>query len=314
MEEWAKGASGLASLEDVDLDWATMLKQANPSEFKEKGGSRYLLPMVAGTEWVGLLVLGDRVRGRSYSAEDEELLKCIGDQVAGSLLTIRLSERQVQSRELEALQTMSTFFAHDLKNTASTLSLMLQNLPRHHDNAEFREDAIRSLGKCVNRINQLVGELTLLRRNLELKLEPGDLNQVVHSALGPFESGAVDRLEWQPGAVPPVRLDADQLQKVVTNLVLNALEASEPDGLVRVSTSCLDGWAILAVSDNGPGMGTEFIRKSLFRPFQTTKKKGIGVGLFHCKTIVEAHGGRIHVRSEVGKGSQFRVSLPIAQA
>jgi len=66
----------------------------------------------------------------------------------------------------------------------------------------------------------------------------------------------------------------------------------------------------LSVSDNGVGMTREFMEKYLFKPFQTTKKQGMGIGLFHCKTIVEAHGGRIEVESEEGKGSTFRVMLP----
>jgi signal transduction histidine kinase len=68
----------------------------------------------------------------------------------------------------------------------------------------------------------------------------------------------------------------------------------------------------MSVTDNGCGMAPEFVQNSLFRPFQTTKKKGIGIGMFHCKMIVEAHRGRIEVESQPGKGSAFRVLLPLA--
>ena len=71
-----------------------------------------------------------------------------------------------------------------------------------------------------------------------------------------------------------------------------------------------DGWASLVVRDTGCGMSGEFIETRLFRPFQTTKPKGMGIGLYHCKTIVEAHGGRIEVESKEGKGSAFKVFLP----
>ena len=100
------------------------------------------------------------------------------------------------------------------------------------------------------------------------------------------------------------------MQKVITNLVLNARDAVSAGGEIRVETSRRDGWVVLAVADNGCGMTPDFIQRSLFRPFQTTKRKGIGIGMFHCKMIVEAHKGRIEVESAPGKGTAFRVFLP----
>jgi signal transduction histidine kinase len=86
--------------------------------------------------------------------------------------------------------------------------------------------------------------------------------------------------------------------------------AASEEGQITVATCCREGWAEISVRDNGCGMSKEFIDKSLFRPFQTTKKKGMGIGLYHCKTIVEAHGGRIEVESEESRGTTFRVLLP----
>ena len=77
-----------------------------------------------------------------------------------------------------------------------------------------------------------------------------------------------------------------------------------------MATSHGGGWVECSVRDTGCGMSKEYIETRLFKPFQTTKQKGMGVGLFHCKTIVEAHGGRIEVESEEGKGTVFRVILP----
>ena len=106
-------------------------------------------------------------------------------------------------------------------------------------------------------------------------------------------------------------MDEGQMQKVVTNLLLNAKEAVGKDGEIAVETGQQNGCAVLAIRDNGCGMSPEFVSKSLFRPFQTTKKTGLGIGMFHCKAIVEAHQGRIEVESEQGKGTTFRVLLPL---
>jgi signal transduction histidine kinase len=80
---------------------------------------------------------------------------------------------------------------------------------------------------------------------------------------------------------------------------------------VRVETVQSDGWAILSVADNGCGMSPAFLKASLFRPFQTTKKKGLGIGMFQSKMIIEAHRGKIQVESEPGTGTTFRVMLPL---
>jgi signal transduction histidine kinase len=82
-------------------------------------------------------------------------------------------------------------------------------------------------------------------------------------------------------------------------------------GEIQVATEQRDGWIVLIVKDNGAGMSEEFLRHSLFRPFKTTKKQGMGIGLFQSKKIVEAHGGKIEVESKEGLGSTFRVFLPL---
>jgi signal transduction histidine kinase len=100
------------------------------------------------------------------------------------------------------------------------------------------------------------------------------------------------------------------LLKVLTNLTLNATEASPNGAEIRVTTNQINGWVIFAVSDHGCGMNADFVNHSLFRPFQTTKRNGLGIGMFQSKMIVEAHRGKIEVQSETGKGTTFRVFLP----
>jgi signal transduction histidine kinase len=107
-------------------------------------------------------------------------------------------------------------------------------------------------------------------------------------------------------------VDTEQIQKVMTNLILNANEAVGSAGEIRVTTEEQDGWAIFSVGDTGCGMSREFVERSLFRPFKTTKKQGIGIGLYQSKMIVEAHKGKIEVESEEGRGTTFRVFLPLA--
>ena len=98
---------------------------------------------------------------------------------------------------------------------------------------------------------------------------------------------------------------------MINNLLLNARDAVGSNGEVTIQTAKDDEWVVISVADNGCGMTPEFVRSSLFRPFQTTKKKGLGIGMFQSKMIVEAHHGRILVKSEPAVGTTFRIMLPL---
>jgi putative PEP-CTERM system histidine kinase len=298
-----------------DLDrngepWSGSLRAVCPPHFKT-GGGRLCLPLIAADRVLGVMVLMDRVSGRTYTTEEYDLLRCIGDQLAAGLLQFQLVEELLQSREMQAFQTMSTFFVHDLKNAASSLGLMLQNLPVHFDNPGFREDAIRGIGATVARINQIVSRLGSLRQKLELKPVQTDLNALIAETLDEVNqpSGIEVIRDFLP--VPPVMADREQLQSVITNLLINAREAMDKGGKITMRTARQNDRALISVEDTGCGMSSAFIRDSLFRPFCSTKKKGLGIGMFQCRMIVHAHHGSIQVTSEPGRGSTFLIFLPL---
>jgi putative PEP-CTERM system histidine kinase len=290
--------------------WARDLKEKSNGQFRS-GGSPICVPLIGGERWLGAIVLADRVRGLGYSAEEMDLLKCIGEQVAASLLKLRLTEEIMERKELEAFQTMSAFLIHDLKNAASTLGLMLENLPTHFDNPAFRQDAFRGIGSAASRINDLINRMNALRHELRLKPAELDLNLVVTEALANLNGTLDTSLITKFDQIPKISADQQQLQSVFTNLLLNARDAVGINGRITVQTARQGEWIALSVSDNGCGMTEQFIKNSLFRPFRSTKKKGLGIGMFQSKTIVEAHHGKIHVESELGVGTTFRVMLPL---
>jgi signal transduction histidine kinase len=106
-------------------------------------------------------------------------------------------------------------------------------------------------------------------------------------------------------------VDGKAVERVIENLVINALEAMPEGGALKVSTEQQNGNVIIAVADSGKGMSEDFIKDRLFHPFATTKKKGIGLGLYSCRDIIEQHGGRIDVKSKVDTGTEFIVVLPL---
>jgi len=304
------GRSGPFDLDDVREPWAAAFRQLNPATFPN-GGKRLCVPLRAGERGLGALVLADRINGVVYTVEELELLTCIGDQITSVLLNLRLAGEVAQAKELEAFRTMSAFFVHDLKNAAASLNLMLKNLPVHFDDPAFRDDALRGIGNTAGRIDDMIARLSALRQRPDSMRVDADLNQLVNEAL--------DRVDQMPNIellrdlqpLPRIVVDREQIQSVVTNLVLNARDALGPGGRIHVRTEQRGDRAVLSVMDNGCGMTPAFVRESLFRPFQSTKKKGLGIGLFQSRAIVQAHGGGVHVESEVGKGTTFLASFPV---
>jgi len=295
---------------DLEAAEAEILKRSHVAFFQD-ARIRYCIPAVSGGNLLGIITLGDRIKGEPFSFEALDMLKTIADQVAAGLLNLRLSEQLQQAREMEAFQTISALFTHDLKNLASNLSLLLQNLPVHFDNPDFRKDALRSMSESVKKIDGMCGRLSIVREKLELHPVKADLNEVFRTTLAGIEAILKAGLVEDLHPMPMVFLDPEQIRKVIRNLVLNADQAASKGGEIRVTTGTQNGWATLMVSDNGCGISKEFMDQYLFRPFRTTKKQGTGIGLFHSKMIVDAHNGRIEVESEEGKGSTFRVLLPV---
>jgi len=241
------------------------------------------------------------------------MLRCVGDHIAANLFSVQVSRKLLQARELEAFQTMATFFVHDLKNAASTLKLMLQNLPVHFDDPEFRADALRGTAKTVNHIDHLIGRLGSLRHELKVKPTLVDLSELVQGLVKPYEEASQVRFikDFQQGL--SVTVDPEQIGKVITNMLLNAIEASSTSAMIEVACKQKSpGVAMVVVRDEGAGMSPEFMAESLFKPFKTTKKGGLGIGMFQSKLIVEAHGGKIDVSSEVGRGSRFEICFPVS--
>lgn len=294
---------------DSNEEWVIDFKESHKPALEE-ARIRYAVALRAANRMIGVLTLSGRSKDSPLTSQDNELLKTIADQTASSLLRLRLTDELNKAKALEALQMMSAFFMHDLKNLGSKLSLVTQNLPVHFDNPDFRQDAIRSVTQSVEKINTMCSRLSLLSERSKIVPRECSLDQIVTESVKGLDGVFKVPVHCALGKVTDLYIDAEQIQKVVGNLLLNASEAVEEGGKITVSTAMKDGWAQLTVSDTGCGMSGEFVATRLFKAFQTTKPKGMGIGLFHCKTIVEAHGGRIEVESEEGKGSTFRVFLP----
>jgi putative PEP-CTERM system histidine kinase len=256
------------------------------------------------------MLVGPERAGTPYSREDLEFFMTVGEQAAGVIVTARLSETLAQAREFEAFHRLTSFVIHDLKNAVSALSMLSQNALQHFDDPEFQKDAVRTLSRTVDRMKALLARLAAAPDAGQLRSDPVDLSALALEATRPLDGGRVSLVkEFAP--IATVRGDAEALLKVIQNLVTNAVEAVGGHGTVTVRSYEETDYVVCEVTDTGCGMSSEFIQKSLFAPFKSTKSGGWGIGLYQAKGIVTAHGGTIEVTSREGTGSTFRLRLPL---
>ncbi len=277
-----------------------------------EAGAVIAVPLPFQGRLLGALVVGAERTETPYTQEDLDLLTTLGEQGAYAIATAQLSERLAQSRAFEAFSRLTSFVVHDLKNSISALSLLTQNAREHFDNPEFRRDALKTLGHSVERMQKLVRRLSSRQVAEELQLEPVELGVLVQDTAESLLRGNRVRLTLKLDPVPPARADADAVQRMIQNLITNAVEAMDGEGEITLRVFRQDGMVACAVSDTGCGMSEEFIRSSLFVPFQTTKKGGWGIGLYQVREAITAHGGSIEVASREGHGTTITLFFPVA--
>jgi putative PEP-CTERM system histidine kinase len=276
-------------------------------------GIEVVVPLARQEALIGLLLVGRERGGQPYTLEDIELMTVFGEQAAGAVVSAKLSEELSQARTFEAFYRVTSFVIHDLKNSIAALSMLSQNAIEHFDDPHFQRDSILTLSATVDRMKALLTKLSQAREVPESGDEEIDLAALLSEAAKLLVDGkrvSVVR-KFQP--VPAIRGDREALRRVFQNLLTNAVEAMNGHGEITLGTDARAGRVNCSVQDTGHGMSTEYIRKSLFVPFRSTKKGGWGIGLYQAKQIIEAHGGRIDVESQEGRGTTFTVAFPAIQ-
>jgi signal transduction histidine kinase len=192
------------------------------------------------------------------------------------------------------------------------LSLVVKNAEVHGDDPAFRESAMRTVAGTVQKMMTLMTKLSLKSAHQGVP-EPVDVQEVIAETVGSLNGALPVSVETAGERVPPVSIVREQLQQVLLNVIMNAGQAIRANGAhagaVRITTQQVNGSVVVTVADTGPGIEPEELR-TLFQPFRTTKEGGLGIGLFQCKRILEAHRGTIHIESEVGRGTSVRIELP----
>ena len=267
------------------------------------------VPLLVGDDLLGFVLLAHPRTPIGLDWEVRDLLKTAARQAAGVLALMHATEALMEARKFDAFNRMSAFVVHDLKNIVTQLSLMMKNAERHRDNPEFQQDMLNTVANSLEKMKQMM-----------LQLREGERPEGVTSGveLAPLLARlqeAARRRGREVGLEVCERLSTrgheQRLERVIDHVVQNALDATPASGTVSIRLDRAGGRARVAVSDTGAGMTQEFIRTRLFRPFNSTKTHGMGIGSYESLQYMNELGGSIDVNSEPGRGSVVTLLLPL---
>ena len=309
-------------------DWIINLDEFewNPGVYRSRGffslpewlrglhSAWLVMPLMLQGKMLGFVILAHaRARRHNFNWEDMDLLKIACRQAASYLAQHEAAQALSEARRFDDFNRLSTYMVHDLKNMIAQLSLIVSNAAKHKDNPLFVDDAISTVENSVNKMNRLLANLKDDVRGSEDK-ERIDLCALIRRE--------VDNRR-RAGNTPNIELTCveqdiyayanhDRLASVISHIIQNAQDATPKSGNIFIRLHKHVNHAIIEIEDTGCGMDEEFIRTRLFRPFETTKgKSGMGIGVFEAREFLQRLGGDIEVESELGKGTLFRLHLPL---
>ncbi len=239
----------------------------------------------------------------------------VAEQLAEANHNLQEAEAAVRrSERLAALGQLSAGLAHELRNPLGTIrasaEMLLKKMP---EGSDIERELAGFISSEVDRTNSLVTRFLEFARPLEVRPQKAELTDVLDRAISQLERNTprynVSVIRNYSPEVRPFAFDAELMERVFYNLLLNAAQATPSGGEIVVKTRLSDGDVEIAVVDRGSGIVAHDL-ENIFNPFFTTKKEGVGLGLAIVSKIVDLHGGKMAVESEPGKGSAFRVFLP----
>lgn len=306
-----RSSGWVVNLEEYRLSPGRYRNLCLPEWLSEYPQAWLLVPLWQGKGLLGFVLLASPRTPVDVNWEVNDLLKTAGRQAASFLAQMQATEALLEARKFEAFSRMSAFVVHDLKNIVTQLSLMVKNAKRLQNNPEFQADMLMTVENSLERMRQLM---------LQLRggTTPGassvgvDLGKIAeHLSADALRRGRSVRLEVSPHVF--TRGQVERVERIIGHLVHNALDATEADGQVWMKVDRFASHARVEVGDNGQGMTEEFVKTRLFKPFQTTKEAGMGIGTYESFQYVQELGGKVSVDSQVGKGTVVCLLLPLIE-
>ena len=274
----------------------------------EMKGAWIVVPLLLNERLLGFIVLTQPRSKIHFDWEVSDLLKTAAHQLVNHLAQKRATDALLVAKQFDSFNRMSAFVVHDLKNLVAQLSLMLSNAERHKGNPEFQEDMLSTVQNSVDRMNRLLAQLRSKEASVVKKIGLLGLLESVLDSKSVLKPRPVLTAETGLG----VMADPEKLARVIGHVVQNACEATHYDGRVDVRLYARESFAVIEVEDNGRGMDEDFVRERLFKPFDSTKNSGMGIGAYECREYIREIGGFVEVKSVPDQGTLFVVCIPLS--
>ncbi|TAK91035.1 MAG: PEP-CTERM system histidine kinase PrsK [Burkholderiaceae bacterium] len=293
-----------------------------PEWLRQQTGARLVVPLLWQSELTGFVVLSEPHGGLQTNWEVHDLLKVAGRQAASYLAQARVAKELLVARQFESFNKMSAFIVHDLKNLVSQLDLISTNAPRLIERPDFQKDLLDTVANSVERMKRLLDQLQDARMPSEQAVVV-DAYEVCTRAVASFKSAPVPPvLEANGSAAQEVVANPEKLERVIRHLLANAQDAvlsrqelqngTHTTMRCPIRLKCADHSAdqiVLQVEDDGIGMTPEFLRSKLFQPFESTKSRGTGLGMYESREYIRTLGGDVEVMSTAGQGTTVKIFL-----
>jgi len=308
------GKQGIVAIEDFRRRPKRYAGVTLPAWLENLPRAGLLAPLIHNSRLQAFIVLGTPRAAVEIDWEELDLLTTLCEQAASYLAEEQSLRALVEASRLEEFNRWSAFLVHDIKGIVGQMALLVANAEQHaHDHA-FQRDVVATVANAVMRMRKLLEQL-------HARQAPPSAESKLIDAVALLRQVG-DR--WRR-SIPSLQLaDTDRtmlieareeaLVCVLDHLIQNALEASGADGQIILAQRWLGDEGMLEVRDNGPGMEPGFVRDQLFKPLNSSKPQGFGLGAFQVRQLVRGMGGRLEVDSSPGNGTTMRVRLPIFAA
>jgi signal transduction histidine kinase len=264
---------------------------------------------------------------RGYNQSAMTLLELLANQAAIAIENARrrdsleaMEENLHSVEKFSLLGTLAAEIAHEIRNPVTIINLLLDSISGEMGENEIVRNDLEIVRGKLDRIERIVDQTLSMARNREPELTPMSVNPVIIDVLNfmnyKFVKSRIEIRSSFDESLPMAAIDRGQLQQVLLNIMLNAIDAMTGGGRLTISThlspeGSSGGDVTITIQDNGSGIDKNALQ-AIFEPFYTTRANGTGLGLFICRKLINAMGGEIRVKSRIGKGSTFTITLPAA--
>jgi len=295
---------------------------------KIAGGERDVALPVAGLDEIGHLTtafadmtnalrLSDRERQELNHQLEQKVLKRTALLEEKSLQLIQTQEQLLHQEKLAAIGSLASGVAHEINNPAAIIRGNVEILQMSLADDAGEHEELSEILKQIERISLITRNLLSSSKEQNLNLEQVKIPELIDEILGQLihhtPMRGVEIRRSFTSELPAIEGDRERLRQLFTNILLNAAQAMDGKGTLRVSGSANVPWVRILIADTGPGI-SETVLGKIFNPFFTTKSNGTGLGLSVSYGIVRAHGGDLSVASSEGQGATFKIDLPIKRA